>query len=141
MWVAWMRGGIECVCGVSPLCGVDTGSAVWFRLSRWSLSSSEIRSLGLFIDSVCSSSNEPEPHSPREKWEAVLLPRQLEGVWGGKVIQKSSRERPEHLRPTEQDSTLHDTEGWKVGECLEVEKLFLLSQMQRLPFFSSPVSK
>lgn len=69
MCVAWMRGLLSLwdECGVSPLCGVDTGSAVWYRLSPWLLSSSEIPSLGSFIDSVCNSLNEPEPHSLREK--------------------------------------------------------------------------
>lgn len=80
--VAWMQALLSVwdECGVSPLCGVDTCSAVWYPLSSWSLSSYEIPSLGSFIDSVCNSLNEPEPHSLQEKWEAVLLPRQLEGV-------------------------------------------------------------
>jgi hypothetical protein len=59
--VAWMQGrpSVWDECGVSPsLCGVDRGSAVLCRLSSRSLSSSEIPSLGSFIDSVCSSLNE-----------------------------------------------------------------------------------
>lgn len=120
MCVAWMRGLLSVwdECGVSPLCGVDTGSAVWYRLSPWSLSSSEILSLGSFIDSVCSSLNEPEPHSLRENGRECYFLGSLRVSRVEKLARRAAgREaRASWARAAgAQDSTLYDTEGWRVS--------------------------